>query len=79
MPDMDGYGLIDALRTVTATSGRHPYAIAVTASAGDFHRRRALAAGYDAYLAKPVAPGELERCLQGLAARVDAGSRAAAV
>jgi signal transduction histidine kinase/ActR/RegA family two-component response regulator len=68
MPDMDGYGLIDALRTITRTDSRQPYAIAVTAYAGDFHRRRALAAGYDAYLAKPVAPAELAASLRGLVA-----------
>jgi CheY-like chemotaxis protein len=67
MPDIDGYGLIERLRTITGATG-HPYAVAVTAYAGDFHRRRALAAGYDAYLAKPAAPADLATCLNGLMA-----------
>jgi signal transduction histidine kinase/ActR/RegA family two-component response regulator len=80
MPDMDGYGLIDALQTIAGASGRRPYAIAVTACAGDFHRRRAIGAGYDAYLAKPVAPADLAACLQAArATQASAGGHAAAV
>jgi CheY-like chemotaxis protein len=80
MPDMDGYVLVEALRHVAGVDGRPPCAIAVTAYAGDFHRRRALAAGYDAYLAKPVAPAELAHTLHTLLARrIDAGVGGAAV
>ena len=56
MPERDGYWL---LAQVKAKPGTSPQVIAVTAHA-DFHdRQRALRAGFDAYLVKPVDPDEL--------------------
>lgn len=52
MPDQDGYDLIRQLRAVPGGEGLH--AIAVTAYAGTEHRDRALSAGYDAHLSKPI-------------------------
>jgi len=78
MPDVDGYGLIEALRRLAPAGGR-PCAIAVTATAGDFHERNALAAGYDAYLAKPIAPADLTACLKRVLIAPAATGRAAAV
>jgi CheY-like chemotaxis protein len=55
MPGEDGYDLIRRLRTTDAVATRIP-AIAVTAYADPRDRDRALAAGYQAHLAKPVEP-----------------------
>jgi signal transduction histidine kinase len=58
MPEQDGNELVTALRARPADkSGRIP-AVALTAFAGSEDRRRAFAAGFTAYLAKPVDPIE---------------------
>ena len=64
MPGTDGYDLI---RRVRAQSGAQPKAIAVTAFARPEDRDRALAAGFDGHLAKPVNPMRLQQMLQQLA------------
>jgi CheY-like chemotaxis protein/two-component sensor histidine kinase len=56
MPGMDGYEL---LRRVRADGQSLPRAIAVTAFARPQDRARALAAGFDGHLAKPLNPTQL--------------------
>ncbi|GAP98930.1 PAS domain S-box protein [Leptolyngbya sp. NIES-2104] len=55
MPNMDGYMLIQQIRN----QGRTVNAIALTAYAGDFNQQRALQAGFQAHLAKPIDPDRL--------------------
>jgi PAS domain S-box-containing protein len=64
MPDEDGVSLIERLRAEEREQqhARLP-AIAVTAYAGAGDRQRAIAAGYDAHVAKPVDPSELARAI----------------
>jgi signal transduction histidine kinase/ActR/RegA family two-component response regulator len=60
MPDLDGYDFVMRLRELERVTHRTPVcAIALTAYAGAEDRRRALAAGFQGYLAKPVDPGHL--------------------
>jgi PAS domain S-box-containing protein len=54
MPGEDGYDLIRKVRRLEASRGRHIPAIALTAYAAAEDRRRALEAGYEAHVAKPV-------------------------
>ena len=54
MPGQDGYALIRRLRQLDAAGGRRRPAIALSAHARADDRRRALDAGFDAYLVKPV-------------------------
>ena len=54
MPGADGYTLIRRLRELDAMAGRRRPAVALTAHAGPDDRRRALEAGFDAYLVKPI-------------------------
>lgn len=54
LPDTDGYVVASVLRQARDTSGAR--LIAVTAYGEPQDRRRALAAGFDAHLAKPVDP-----------------------
>jgi len=54
MPGADGYTLIREVRKRDEQSGRHLPAAAITAYAGNHDRERALAAGFDGHLAKPV-------------------------
>ncbi|KVQ44099.1 hybrid sensor histidine kinase/response regulator [Burkholderia territorii] len=53
MPDGDGYWLLDHIRRLPDGGGRLPV-VAVTAHAGTADRNRVMAAGFDAYLCKPV-------------------------
>ncbi|KWE86298.1 ATP-binding protein [Burkholderia territorii] len=61
MSDGDGYWLLDALRRGAANGGSPPdlRVLAVTAHAGLADERRALEAGFDGYLCKPVDVREL--------------------
>jgi signal transduction histidine kinase/ActR/RegA family two-component response regulator len=55
MPDEDGFAFLRALRTQEAERGEAPLPVAaLTAFARPEDRQRALAAGFDAHLAKPV-------------------------
>ena len=58
LPGMDGYDLIQNVRRQTSP-GRDIPAIALTAYARTEDRTRALRAGYQAHIAKPVEPNEL--------------------
>ncbi|HNU11654.1 MAG TPA: PAS domain S-box protein [Rubrivivax sp.] len=62
MPGMDGLQATAALRALP--EGQRVPIVALTANAFDDDRRRCLAAGMSDYLAKPVDPAELERCLR---------------
>ena len=53
MPAEDGYALLERLRAGGLDSTKLP-AVALTAYTGADHRRRALAAGYQEHVAKPV-------------------------
>jgi PAS domain S-box-containing protein len=56
MPGADGYALIREVRKREAQTRQHLPAAAITAYAGDADRDRALAAGFDHYLSKPINP-----------------------
>ena len=56
MPERDGYWLLEQVKSKCGSS---PPVIAVTAHANHHDRQRALRAGFDAYLVKPVDPDEL--------------------
>jgi CheY-like chemotaxis protein len=64
MPGTDGY---DLMRHVRAGRYRQPRSIAVTAFARPEDRERAIAAGFDAHLAKPVNAGRLIQLMGQLA------------
>jgi PAS domain S-box-containing protein len=54
MPEVDGYALITEIRRRDALAQRHTPAVAATAYRGEDDRARALAAGFDAYVKKPM-------------------------
>jgi signal transduction histidine kinase len=68
MPGMDGYALIEQVRSLEPDLGGRTPAIALTAHASSEDRRRALAAGFQHHLEKPVEPQELARVVAGLSA-----------
>ena len=69
MPGTDGYQLIRELRLRTPQKGGSVPAAALTAYARTEDRMRALRAGFQLHLAKPVQPSELVTVVASLAAR----------
>jgi signal transduction histidine kinase len=67
MPGEDGYALLRRLRAMDSAQGSGTPALALTAYASLQDRRRALDAGFDLHLAKPVEPGELVSAVACLA------------
>jgi CheY-like chemotaxis protein len=59
MPDIDGFELIRRIRRRSAGAGGAIPAIALTAFTRQDDRNKALQAGFNDYLAKPVEPGSL--------------------
>jgi PAS domain S-box-containing protein len=66
MPDTDGYELLRRVRQLPEAEGGQTPAAAFTAYAGPEDRQRAMAAGFQTHLAKPVAAGALIATLAGL-------------
>jgi len=77
MPGGDGYALIRQLRRRSPERGGRVPAIAVSAHARGEDRRRALAAGFERYVTKPVEPGDLIAVVRDVAARGRAATEAA--
>ena len=69
MPGTDGYQLIKELRLRPSQQGGFVPAAALTAYARTEDRLRALRAGFQLHLAKPVQPSELITVVGSLAAR----------
>jgi CheY-like chemotaxis protein/anti-sigma regulatory factor (Ser/Thr protein kinase) len=59
LPGEDGLELIRKVRALETEKGGRVPALALTAYAGPAHRERALAAGFDKQVSKPVVPAEL--------------------
>jgi PAS domain S-box-containing protein len=70
MPDQDGFDLIRALRALPPDRGGEVPAVAVSAFARSEDRRRAMIAGYQTHVAKPVEPSELITVVASLAGRI---------
>ena len=63
MPVMDGYEAAEAIREMTEGRLRRLPILAMTANAFDEDRKKALEAGMDGHLAKPIDVGVLFRTL----------------
>lgn len=68
MPEEDGYQFLSRIRALPPEQGGFVPAIALTGYATRKDRERALAAGYQMHLAKPVEPEELITAIANLAA-----------
>jgi CheY-like chemotaxis protein len=66
MPGEDGYWLIGEVRRGLGVAPDKVPAVAVTAFSGQHPRAQALAAGFQAHLAKPIDPDELCRTVAQL-------------
>ena len=69
MPQMDGYTFIQAVRSRPRHRGGSTPALALTAHASAAHRLKALRAGFQIHLSKPVEPYELAMVVASLVQR----------
>ena len=69
MPGEDGYSLIRKVRALGPDQGGTVPAVALTAYARSEDRRRAILAGYNHHVAKPVEPAELVTLIASLVGR----------
>jgi CheY-like chemotaxis protein len=70
MPGEDGYDLIRKVRALKAEDCSRVPAVALTAFARSEDRQRALLAGYQLHVAKPVEPSELLTVCASLVGRI---------
>jgi signal transduction histidine kinase/CheY-like chemotaxis protein len=66
MPDEDGYMLIGKVRALESEAGGRTPAVALTAYVRIEDRTRALSAGFNMFVPKPVEPGELITAIANL-------------
>jgi signal transduction histidine kinase/FixJ family two-component response regulator len=71
MPGEDGYSLIRRIRTLSPAAGGQTPAISLTAYARKEDRARALAAGFQNHLPKPVEAGQLFAAIHEVASRTE--------
>lgn len=70
MPGLDGFGVARALKASPATASIPLVALTASAMLGD--RERILAAGFDAYIAKPIDPETIVSVLEDLQRKLQA-------
>jgi PAS domain S-box-containing protein len=69
MPELDGYAATRIIKRLQEQRAEKTPIIAMTANALEGSREDCLAAGMDDYMAKPIAPGELERVVKAWTSR----------
>ena len=69
MPEQDGYSMIRKVRALTVEQGGQIPAVALTAYARAEDRMRAIAAGFQMHIPKPVEPAELATVVASLVGR----------
>ena len=66
MPEMDGYMLINKIRSMPPSQGGQIPAIALTAYAGETNHQQIIKAGFNKHITKPVEPVELAKTIANL-------------
>jgi CheY-like chemotaxis protein len=74
MPGDDGHDLIREIRRREAQTGRHLPSAAITAYAGNQDRERALAAGFDRHVSKPISPAAIVEAVLSMCGDADEAS-----
>jgi PAS domain S-box-containing protein len=69
LPQQDGYALMRRVRELSPAEGGLVQAAALTAYAGEDDHRRALAAGFQAHVTKPIEPADLTLLVSSLSGR----------
>ena len=68
MPEMDGFEVVQAIRTSESSTGKHLPIVALTARSSSRDRDRCLAAGMDDFLSKPIEADALSIAIDRMAA-----------
>ncbi|MDF0555703.1 PAS domain S-box protein [Kamptonema sp. UHCC 0994] len=63
MPEIDGYTLLQLVRTLSPEKGGQIPAIALTAYAGEVDEQRALTVGFQRHITKPIEPNQLAQAV----------------
>ncbi len=66
MPEMDGYMLVRQLRSLPCQQGGKIPAIALTAYAGEINYQKAIEAGFQRHVPKPIDPANLVETIADL-------------
>lgn len=66
MPELDGYTLLQKLRSLPPEKGGQLPAIALTAYAGEVDQQRALTVGFGRHITKPIEPNQLAQAVATL-------------
>jgi CheY-like chemotaxis protein len=74
MPGADGYALIREVRRREVQTGRRLPAAAITAYAGNQDRERALAAGFDRHVSKPITHATIIEAVRAMCSGADGTS-----
>jgi PAS domain S-box-containing protein len=69
MPEMDGYELLRQIRLLSPEMGGNIPAVALTAFAGEYDQKQAIAAGFQMHIPKPVDPDTLAAAVAQLVKR----------
>ena len=77
MPEVDGYELLRRIRELPADKGGRIPAVALTAYGRSIDRIRALSAGFQMHMPKPVEPAELATVIASLTGVTGKGRGAA--
>jgi PAS domain S-box-containing protein len=75
LPQQDGYALMRRVRELSPAEGGLVQAAALTAYAGEDDQRRALAAGFQAHVTKPIEPADLTLLVSSLSGRAHSEAR----
>jgi two-component system CheB/CheR fusion protein len=70
MPQEDGYWLIQQVRSLSPEKGKHIPAIALTAYTREEERQRAIDAGFQRHIAKPIEPAQLAEFIADLVRQI---------
>ncbi|MGH1395752.1 MAG: hybrid sensor histidine kinase/response regulator, partial [Trichormus sp.] len=70
MPQMNGYQLLQQIRTTIPNNNRQIPAIALSAYAGEFYQQQALAVGFQMHIPKPTEPEALASAVARLVGRI---------
>jgi CheY-like chemotaxis protein len=75
MPLMDGYMFLEKVKNIMQPRSLSIPAIALTAYAGEYDQQKAITAGFQLHLPKPIDPDELVKAIAEMVSTTRSGDR----